>query len=95
MPDNAFTPVGKPEDTTSPETVPETAPVPEVRPMPEPEAAPVPDDPDAFTHYVHLADGRILKANLTAHTDTLGQRFYEKGADGAETSTGIIGVYAK
>lgn len=69
---------------------------PEPRPVAQPE--PVEDDPDAFTHYVWLADGRVIRANLAGHPDVLGSRHYEKDGDGddaVETSVPIVGVYAR
>lgn len=93
MPDNAFAPVG---ETVEPGKANGAAVEPNetrvVAPIPEPEIS---DDPDEFTHYVHLADGRVLRANLHGkHTDTLGTRFYEGEGDD-EKSAGIIGVYSR
>jgi hypothetical protein len=52
-------------------------------------------DPNAFTHYVWLADGRVLRAALTGNVDSLGSRHYETDDSGAETSVPIVGVYAR
>ena len=85
----------------TPNTVvdPNVAPIGEAPPRPVATPATVEDDPNVFTHYVHLADGRVLRANLnSSHTDALGSRYYETNGDGedaVETSVPIIGVYAR
>lgn len=96
---NYFTPVsGQNENADGHVVNPDEKPIgePEVRPVAESE--PAKDDPDAFTHYVHLADGRVLRANLPGHPETVGSRYYEtkgEGEDAVETSVPVIGVYAR
>lgn len=65
---------------------------PEVRTVAEP--APVDADPNSFTHYVWLADGRVIRANLPGHSDVLGSRHYEMDGD-VEVSVPIVGVYSR
>jgi len=50
---------------------------------------------DSFTHYVHLADGRVLRADLSQITEHIGDRYYENRGEDNETSTSIIGVYPR
>ena len=50
---------------------------------------------DSFTHYVHLADGRVLKADLSGISEHIGARYYENRGEDNETSTEIIGVYPR
>lgn len=50
---------------------------------------------DSFTHYVHLADGRVLKADLSSLTEHIGNRYYENRGEDNELSTEIIGVYPR
>jgi hypothetical protein len=70
-------------------TVPEPAPA---APAPK---APEPATEDTFTHYVHLADGRVLRADLSKITEHIGNRYYENRGEDSETSTEIIGVYPR
>lgn len=50
-----------------------------------------PDDAPAFTHYVHLADGRVVQ-----HTESpLFPYFEEDDGNGNITRTQIIGVYPR
>jgi hypothetical protein len=68
---------------------------PEARPMPvQPPPVLMANDGE-FTHYVWLADGRVLRAALAGHPDTLGARHYETDASGVETSVPIVGVYPR
>jgi hypothetical protein len=54
------------------------------------------DNPDEWTHYVHLADGRVIKHNMT---EPLGSAFEEDAESGDEdaepTRTQIIGVFPR
>lgn len=95
MPENYFTPVMGETPNTVVDPNADAIGEPPARPVAEPE--PVSLDPDLFTHYVHLADGRVLRANLPGHPEMLGSRYYEKGdeEDAEETSVPIIGVYAR
>lgn len=70
-------------------TVPEPAPA-----KKEPEA-PAPATAETFTHYVHLADGRVLRADLSAITEHIGDRYYEDRNTDNERSTIITGVYPR
>lgn len=80
----------RPETTTvHPESV--TGPTMEphrIEPEPEPE-------PEEWTHYVHLADGRVIKHNMT---EPLGASLDEKNGEGDDaevTHSQIIGVYPR
>lgn len=89
-----FPPVAPAPAATEPATdiftVPEPAPAKPV--VPEPVA---PATASSFTHYVHLADGRVLRADLSKITETIGDRYYENRGSASESSTVIIGVYPR
>ena len=54
-----------------------------------------PEEPEEFTHYVHLADGRVVKVNQEdPDAGPLGTH-YEEGEDDDLTRTQIIGVYPR
>jgi hypothetical protein len=92
--DTRFADTGRTVSKDAPVTAPDARPMP-VQPVPQ---AVDSDNPDAFTHYAWLADGRVLRVNLAGHTDTLGSRYYEKdgeGDDAVETSVQIVAVYAR
>jgi len=61
-----------------------------VKPAPEP--VPPADGPD-FTHYVHLADGRVIRHYMAEPLGT----YYREADDGSDevTNTQIIGVYPR
>jgi len=72
-------------------TVPPPAPE---KPKPE-EVRLEPATADSFTHYVHLADGRVLRADLSKVTEHIGNRYTENRGTDYQTSTEIIGVYPR
>lgn len=69
--------------------------VPEPAPAVVAPAAPAPATAETFTHYVHLADGRVLHADLSQLTEHYGERYYENRGTASEKSTVIIGVYPR
>lgn len=48
-----------------------------------------------FSHYVHLADGRVLKKLITVPLDHLGFHMTENENDPATGGNKIIGIYPK
>ena len=94
MAENAFKPVNPDEKAPENDAAPEVTPFEpqDARPVAEPE--PVENDPDSYTHYIHLADGRVLRANLHGiPLDTIGSRYYENQGEANESSAQVIGVY--
>ena len=68
-------------------------PAPDVPKPSEQKVEPATDE--TFTHYVHLADGRVLKADLSKLTEHIGNRYYENRGEDNESSVEIIGVYPR
>ena len=50
---------------------------------------------EEFTHYVHLADGRVERVDLSAHDAVPLGTAYEEGEGDSLTRTQIIGVYPR
>ena len=53
------------------------------------------NQPEEFTHYVHLADGRVQRVDLSAHDAVPLGNAYEEGEGDSLTRTQIIGVYSR
>lgn len=76
-------------DGSYPEDRPEEA---ERRSEPQPKPVPKDEEPEDFTHYVHLADGSVRKHKMT---EPLGSHY--PGRDGEDIHGGhfIIGTYPR
>jgi hypothetical protein len=61
-------------------------------PTPE-QSGPEVTDGDDFSHYIHLADGRVIKARLDEHP--VGDMFTENADSDHPTMTRVIGVYPR
>lgn len=94
---DVYPPSSERNGVTEPAASADTFTVPKPAPdKPKPEDVKLePATADSFTHYVHLADGRVLRADLSKVTEHIGNRYYENIGEDNETSAEIIGVYSR